>query len=263
MRLLGVLIGWLLLSVSATGRGELLPPPSFEEVPRDNVAEKRRFVRDEDWIATVTASLDERKVVIDWTQMIDAKPGLKIRQTLPTAFYPTGFCTLSGDRIVVAGRSALGPDTLIELWKVRRPKVMLDPEERKQVLVTRPVSERTPLFEGDEPGKRLAVLIFALDATEDFVLIRFADSNDIHELDLEGGAMRLIYSGARPWHDAFSTRTHVRYGRMAFLDSLDGTVPVLGFFDSDRDGRVDYALVLDEATTAAMGLDDMSQYTEY
>jgi hypothetical protein len=260
---LGILVGGFLLSDSVDARPELLPPPGYEEVPRYQAALKRILVRDENWVATATIDVDERRVLIDWTQMIDAKPGLKIRQMLPTAFYPTASCTLSGDRIVVAGRSALGPNTSIELWKIRRPKVMFDPEKKRQVLVTRPVRERTPLFEGHEPGKRLAVLIFPLDATKDFVLVRFADSNDIHELDLRERTMRLIYAGARPWHDAANTRTHSRYGRMAFLGSLDGTVPLLGFFDSDQDGRVDYALVLDEATEASMGLDDMSQYSEY
>jgi len=151
------------------------------------------------------------------------------------------------------------------------------------------------LYEDDVPGRRIVRNLCALrrvaatpgnaNSAAGAVLVHFHDSQDLYELDLSAGSLKLLASAALSTGTlglvsglGFPDHYGVRYGdrqgvgysytllrgyRVAPAFGSASGPPVVTLVDSNRDGEIDVVLQLTEADFKAQGWQSLENYDNW
>lgn len=159
------------------------------------------------YVSEIHLSRGNTRVTIWWKHFTNGRPfagaGASHVEAFPTAYWPNIAHWLSDAELIVGGISPRDGATVIERWTFAdtEPSVtsVLDQEtgEEPSVWSTPDRTAVELVHRGDEPGRREVASLVANGGAPGRVLVRFADSGDVYDLDLEDGGLELV-AGSRP-----------------------------------------------------------------
>lgn len=207
---------------------------------------------------------------LHWRYRMAAGKVVERTERLPASFKVNYVADAGSGRLFLSGKSAETGNTVIQLWQVQRPDLLLTFPSGEPVLSLNGVSRIATLQDSDDPERR-SVRWAARFLHSDKLLVTYSTGH-CWEYGLTGGPRRLVLSpngeaGTNDlpsdfFHVPMYSRDHETLGRFIIVVSRRSSVPSLLLIDSDRDGLLDQSQTLTPAQRESLGLDDPDQILE-
>lgn len=189
-------------------------------------------------------------------------------QEIHTSYWPTSIVELAdGKSLAVAGKRQ-GGNTIIEFWHILAPELVPKDEAKTEYLLKPAAVERVDtIYDTAAKGRDLVVHLVRKLGTSPALLVQFADSRDVYDVDLAAKppAFKLVASPNAAASIPAVPQLVQRYTRVlsadhatrgyvyAFANDEHESVAALVLLDADRNGALDGSLVVPPDKWAADG----------
>lgn len=208
-------------------------------------------------------------VLLMWSHRLPSGEVLRLDESLAASFAPVAAGGVGKGRLAVAGKSRRTGHSLLQVWQLREPAVVLTHPSGKPTLQLRGIERLHTYQDENVPTRRRVDWIATFSDESRRFLVQF-DGGYIWEYSHDNFPPRLARSTAgqrgvvalpiTSWHCPLYAEDHVDVGKYLLLLSKSSKQPMLLLLDSDRDGRLDKGLAIDKAARPAMELDNPAKF---
>lgn len=210
----------------------------------------------------------ENAVILTWKHLRADGSILRTEEILPAGFTPFHVADVGNGRLAVGGKSSMSGNTVIQVWELREPLVVLLYPSGEPTLSPRGRSRIITFQDNQNVGQQDVVWIERFHKEQLRFLVQY-QSGHIWEHSQDPLPPKLVCSpdGSSGsfqvplslFYQTLMTRDHVDVGQFIILTSSSSSEEDYLLLDANRDGKLDNAYVLPEALRDSMGLDDPSK----
>ncbi|MEL6367843.1 MAG: hypothetical protein AAFQ53_03245 [Bacteroidota bacterium] len=208
------------------------------------------------------------RVEFHWRHLESDGTVKKKLEKIPVGFRPLVVRDLGQGRLAVAGYSETSGNTVVQLWLMNKPRILLAYPTGKAFIDPQGVKRIATIEDTDADNKRDILWISQFRGSDSY-LAQY-QSGHIWEYSLTGSAPRLVVSPDGEvgtiglpysrYHEPRYSRIHADHGAFILVIAIDAQSPDLLLQDANRDGSFDAGRTLTTAERNQMGLDDQTKW---
>lgn len=198
-----------------------------------------------------------KRVVVEWTH--DAS-GAFLRQEFMTSYYPTAACRGQGSLDVCIGGKRANGHTVIEVWKLRQPTVLISIPEGQTTLLPNPRVGLRAVYDTSVEGRDMIQSMALQQGGDSLVAVHFYDWKDLYNvsIDISNPSIELIATPSggtgnvltvpdlELWLPYVRRKHHPTHGYVLYYSTPTGDGRGVALTDPDKDNYIESFLYLDD-----------------